>query len=178
MLLLYHVRIFVSIGRKYIPWVACNFLSEDMPAEEETRFGRSVRRGPSRRGNSMAARILIVDDEVHLARILQFALERSGYEVTLAFDGNEALKIAKSERPALVILDLMLPGIDGYKVCNMLKRDAQFEGVPVILVSARDVEKEHIEEKITADRFIAKPFDINYLLESVSQLIGRRVNEA
>jgi two-component system, OmpR family, alkaline phosphatase synthesis response regulator PhoP len=125
----------------------------------------------------MAARILIVDDEVHLARILQFALERSGYEVTLAFDGNEALEIAKREKPALVILDLMLPGIDGYKVCNMLKHDAQFEGVSVILMSARDMEKERIEEELTADRFIAKPFDIGYLLDCVSELVARRVNE-
>lgn len=126
----------------------------------------------------MAFRVLIVDDEVHLARILQFALERSGYEVTLAFDGNEALAIAKREKPALVILDLMLPGIDGYKVCNILKRDTELEGVPVILVSARDMGEEHIEEQITADRFIAKPFDIGYLLDSVSELIGCRVNEA
>jgi DNA-binding response OmpR family regulator len=126
----------------------------------------------------MAARILVVDDEVHLARILQFALERSGYDVTLAFDGNEALEIAKRERPALIILDLVLPGIDGYKVCNILKRDAGLAAVPVILVSARDLKLERFPGKMTADRFIPKPFDINYLIDSIGELLGRPVTAA
>ncbi len=126
----------------------------------------------------MAQRILIVDDEVHLARILQFALERSGYDVTLAFNGNEALETARREKPALIILDLVLPGIDGHEVGDILKGDAALGGVPVILVSARDVSRERPAETLTADRFIAKPFDINFLIDSVGELLGCAVTGA
>jgi len=126
----------------------------------------------------MADRILIVDDEIHLAKILEFAFEHAGYDVTLAHDGREALEAAKRTRPAVIILDLMLPGIDGYRVCNMLKADADFDGVPIIIISARDLAREHVEEEIKADRFIEKPFDIGYLMETVSELRGRRVTGA
>ena len=69
----------------------------------------------------MHRKILIVDDEMHLARILQFTLEHEGYDVVTAFDGKEALDSLEREAPDLLILDLMLPIVDGYKICNMVK---------------------------------------------------------
>ena len=85
----------------------------------------------------MKTRILVVDDEVHLAKILQFTLKHAGYEVSLAYDGGEALELFEREKPDLVILDLMLPVLDGYKVCNRIKEHPALK-VPVIILSARD----------------------------------------
>lgn len=120
----------------------------------------------------MPSKILIVDDEVHLARILQFTLEHAGFEVRTAFDGKEALEQAKKERPDLVILDLMLPIIDGYKVCNILKNDEEFKTVPIIILSARDLSREDLEEPISADLYMEKPFNTGTLIEKISELLG------
>jgi two-component system alkaline phosphatase synthesis response regulator PhoP len=120
----------------------------------------------------MPSKILIVDDEVHLARILQFTLEHAGYSVCTAFDGEEALEKAKSERPDLVILDLMLPIIDGYKVCNILKGDGEFKGVPIIILSARDLSRENLEEPVNADLFMEKPFNTGVLIKRISELLS------
>lgn len=120
----------------------------------------------------MPSKILIVDDEVHLARILQFTLEHAGYSVRTAFDGEEALEKARSEHPDLVILDLMLPIIDGYKVCNVLKSDEEFKGVPIIILSARDLSAEELDEPIGADLFMEKPFNTNVLIKKISELLS------
>jgi DNA-binding response OmpR family regulator len=120
----------------------------------------------------MPAKILIVDDEVHLARILQFTLEHAGYEVTIAFDGKEAIEKAKQVRPDLVVLDLMLPIIDGYKVCNILKEDENFKQVPIIILSARDLSREELDEPIGADLFLEKPFNSNMLLDKIGELLS------
>lgn len=120
----------------------------------------------------MSEKILIVDDEVHLARILQFTLEHAGYEVITAFDGREAIEAVEKERPDLVILDLMLPVIDGYKVCNIIKAGGDIEPVPVIILSARNFEKEVLEEKLQADLLMAKPFNTDNLLSEISRLLG------
>ena len=124
------------------------------------------------KGISMPSKILIVDDEVHLARILQFTLEHAGFEVKTAYDGKEALEKAKKERPDLVILDLMLPIIDGYKVCNILKSDEDFKSVPIIILSARDLSREDLEEPISADLYMEKPFNTGVLIEKISELLN------
>jgi len=120
----------------------------------------------------MSEKILIVDDEVHLARILQFTLEHAGYEVVTAFDGGEAIDAVERERPDLVILDLMLPVIDGYKVCSMIKSGGDVEPVPVIILSARNFDREVLEEDLEADLLMAKPFNTDFLLSEISRLLG------
>ena len=120
----------------------------------------------------MSSKILIVDDEVHLARILQFTLEHAGFDVRTAYDGQEALEQARKERPDLVILDLMLPIIDGYKVCNILKGDEEFENVPIIILSARDLSREDLEEPINADLYMEKPFNTGTLIEKITELLS------
>ena len=115
--------------------------------------------------------VLIVDDEIHLVKILRFTLEHEGYNVISAFDGTEAVAKIKSERPDLVILDLMLPGIDGYKVCNRIKKDEELKKIPIIILSARDFENEEIEEEILADVLMQKPFNTEKLLTAIDDLI-------
>jgi DNA-binding response OmpR family regulator len=120
----------------------------------------------------MPGKIMIVDDEMHLARILQFTLEHAGYDVVTAFDGKEAIDALEREEPDLVILDLMLPVVDGYKVCNLIKKGEQFRDIPVIILSARDFDREELDEPLNADLLMEKPFNTEHLLEEISKLIS------
>ncbi len=120
----------------------------------------------------MAKKILVVDDEMHLARILQFTLKNAGYEVSLAYDGKEALEMVQEINPDLVILDLVLPIVDGYKVCNKIKNDKSTESIPVIILTARDLESVNLEGDILADKIMQKPFNTEKLLEEIERLIN------
>ena len=80
-------------------------------------------------------RILVVDDEVELVKAIQIRLEQADYEVIVAYDGQEALEKARKEKPDLIVLDLMLPKIDGYKVCRMLKFDDKYKQIPIIMLT-------------------------------------------
>ena len=117
-------------------------------------------------------RILIVDDEADLVETLKFRLETAGYEVNTALDGQEGLKKARSENPDLVILDLMLPKLDGYRVCRMLKFDEKYKGIPIILFSARVQESDiKMGEEQGADAYVTKPFDPKALLAKIDELL-------
>jgi len=120
----------------------------------------------------MPGKIMIVDDEMHLARILQFTLEHAGYEVVTAFDGKEALDSLDREDPDLVILDLMLPIVDGYKICNIMRNGERFRDTPVIILSARDFSREELDEPLNADLLMEKPFNTEYLLEEIARLLS------
>lgn len=118
--------------------------------------------------------ILLVDDEVDLLEMVRFRLEASGFAVLTASDGQEALDIARKERPSLIILDLMLPKIDGYKVCRMLKFDEKYKMIPIILFTARAQETDKkIGEEVGADAYIVKPFEPKALLDKINALISR-----
>src|SRR5688572_30910551 len=93
---------------------------------------------PSRGG----CRILVADDERHIVRLIQVNLERYGYEVIAAFDGKEALETVDSERPNLIILDEMMPLMDGFEVLQNLKKDPNTRVIPVILLSSKDSDAE------------------------------------
>ncbi|HUV35630.1 MAG TPA: response regulator [Patescibacteria group bacterium] len=122
----------------------------------------------------MPAKILVVDDEVHLARIIQFMLEHEGFEVSIAFDGEEAIAKAWQENPDLIILDLMLPVIDGYRVCNILKEQEFFGDTPIMILSARDPGSEHLDEPPRADYFMSKPFNTEDLIDTIAALLSQR----
>lgn len=122
----------------------------------------------------MPEKILVVDDEVHLARIIQFTLEHEGFEVSIAFDGEEAIAKAWEENPDLIILDLMLPVIDGYRVCNILKDQEFFGDTPIMILSARDPDSERLDESPRADCFMSKPFNTDDLIETVTSLLSQR----
>lgn len=120
----------------------------------------------------MAKRILVVDDEKDLVETLTFRLEANSYEVLKAYDGQEGLDKAKKEKPDLIILDLMLPKIDGYKVCRMLKFDEKYKHIPVILFTARAQESDRkMGGEVGADAYITKPFEPKALLDKIAQLI-------
>ncbi len=120
----------------------------------------------------MAKKILVVDDEVQLVEMIKMRLEASGYEIISAHDGQNGLDKAKKEKPDLMILDLMLPKIDGYKVCRMLKFDEKYKQIPIILFSARAQEEDKkIGEEVGADAYIIKPFDPQALLGKIKELL-------
>lgn len=118
-------------------------------------------------------RILIVDDEKDLVEMLTLRLEASNYEALRAYDGREALDKAKKEKPDLIILDLMIPKIDGYKVCRMLKFDEKYKHIPIIMFTARaQGEDRKLGEEVGADAYITKPFEPQALLAKIKELLG------
>ena len=121
----------------------------------------------------MGKKILLVDDEVGLVDMMKMRLEANNYDVITAFDGNEALEKAKKENPDLIILDLMLPKMDGYKVCGLLKTDTRYSKIPIIIFSAMAQEKDKkLAEEVKADTYITKPFDPQVLLSKIKELLG------
>ncbi|MFH1783304.1 MAG: response regulator [bacterium] len=123
----------------------------------------------------MSARILLVDDEKKIAEIVKMRLEASGYEVILAYDGAEAIEKVKTEKPDLVVLDLMLPKIDGYKVCRVLKYDEAYKKIPIIMFTARTLEYDkELGGKVGADAYVTKPFDAPVLLAEIERLLKRQ----
>jgi len=119
-------------------------------------------------------RILLVDDEHELVEMVKMRLEAYDYEVITAFDGQEALDKAKLEKPDLIILDIMLPKMDGYKVCRMLKFDEKFRKIPIIMFTARaQMTDKELGEQVGADEYIIKPFEPEVLLAKIKELINK-----
>jgi DNA-binding response OmpR family regulator len=113
-------------------------------------------------------KILIVDDEVDLVETIRFPLENEGFTVLVSYNGEDALNKARKEKPDLIILDIMLPKLDGYKVCRLLKFDERYKHIPILILTAKIQEKDKILGKETgADEYITKPFDLDELLEKV-----------
>lgn len=120
------------------------------------------------------SKILIVDDEPDLITTVSFRLEKIGYEIISAADGREGLEKARQEKPDLIILDLMLPKMDGYKVCGMLKHDQRYNKIPIILFTARaQVSDQKIGMDCGADAYITKPFEPQVLLEKIKELLEK-----
>lgn len=117
-------------------------------------------------------KILLVEDEKDLVETLTFRLRAEDYEVIKAYDGQEGLDKAHSESPDLIILDLMLPKLDGYKVCRMLKFDNKYKHIPIILFTARAQESDKkLAEEVGVDAYINKPFEPQILLAKIKELI-------
>ena len=120
------------------------------------------------------ARILVVDDEPDILSVLVYHLSREGYRVTTAVNGQGALTMADAERPDLIILDLMLPGMDGYEVLQRLRRADRTNAIPVILLTARRAEDERVRGfEVGADDYITKPFSARELTLRVGALLRR-----
>ncbi len=113
-------------------------------------------------------KILVVDDEKHIVELIKFNLERDGFQVITAYDGEEAVKQARSGDPDLIILDIMLPVMDGLEVCRQLKQDKETRNIPVIMLSAKGDELDKILGlEIGADDYVTKPFSPRELVARV-----------
>ena len=118
--------------------------------------------------------ILVVDDEEDIRELVRYNLSKGGYNVTTAATGEEALRIAHEVRPMLVVLDIMLPGIDGLEVCRRLKADATLQKTPIVMISALGEEKDVVAGlELGADDYVAKPFSPGVLLARVKSVIRR-----
>mgnify|MGYP001592012938 CR=1 FL=1 len=117
-------------------------------------------------------KIVIVDDEQDILRTLKIFLEAEGFDVVTASDGVEGLDKIRKENPDAVILDIMLPKTDGYKICRILKFDKKFRVMPVIMFTARAQEEdERMGKEVRADAYITKPFDPDVLLAKLKELL-------
>ncbi|MCM8800538.1 MAG: response regulator [Candidatus Omnitrophica bacterium] len=125
--------------------------------------------------NEIKKKILVVDDEPDILNMIRLRLEANGYEVITASDGNTAYQRARSDSPDLIILDLMLPGMDGYQVCRLLKFDERYRSIPVIILTALS-QKEDKEwaEKVGADCYLTKPFESDELLNKIKEFFRRQ----
>ncbi len=119
----------------------------------------------------MNERILIVEDEAPLAEAIAYALKREGYQVRIALDGQEGLRVALTEKPDLVILDLMLPKLDGWEVCRTLRAKSP---LPILILTARGEEQEKVLGlELGADDYVVKPFSMRELIARVRALLRR-----
>ena len=115
-----------------------------------------------------------MDDEIYIVHILDFSLGMEGYEVVTALDGEQALHKVKSDKPDLVVLDIMMPKLDGYETCKILKTDPETKNIPVILLSAKG---RNVDQKmgfqVGADDYITKPFSPRKLVERINMILGQ-----
>jgi len=119
-------------------------------------------------------KIMIVDDEIVTLLPLKRSLEAEGYIVIEAANGYEAIEKSKIELPELIILDLMLPGIDGFEVCTQLKKDALTEKIPVVMLTAKDEMRDKVEGlEMGADDYVTKPFNLNELKARIRNVLKR-----
>ena len=123
-------------------------------------------------------KILVVDDEIYIVHILDFSLGMEGYQVLTALDGEQALEKARAEHPDLIVLDIMMPKLDGYETCKLLKADESTRAIPVILLSAkgRNVDQK-IGFEVGADDYITKPFSPRKLVERINAILGQTSNQ-
>jgi two-component system alkaline phosphatase synthesis response regulator PhoP len=125
------------------------------------------------------ARILVVEDNADLAAGIEYNLALEGYAVRVAGDGATALSVARGWHPQLVLLDLMLPGMDGYKVLQTLRAEPHGATVPVIILSARTEEADKVRGfRLDADQYVTKPFSVLELIERVGALLRRSTRSA
>lgn len=118
-------------------------------------------------------KILIIDDEHDMVEFLKIRLTAEGYDVHTAFDGLEGWQKVKEVFPDLVILDVMMPKIDGFNVCKLIKSDSTCNDIPVIILTARGQEHDKkIGKEVDADAYIIKPFESKELLETVDKLLN------
>ena len=118
-------------------------------------------------------KILIIEDESDAAMLLKLYLEKHNYEVLLAEDGKEGYRLARTRQPDLILLDLMIPEMDGFWVCSMIKSDKKFSGIAIIALTARSTSDDmSTAKKCGANDYVVKPFEFNELLIKIKGLIG------
>lgn len=123
--------------------------------------------------SASAKKILFVDDEVELVSIMKTFLESKGYEVVCAYDGAEGLELAKAEQPNLILLDVMMPVMNGFQMCQKIKSEQQTTNIPIIYVTALTPGNDnHLTSSLGAEGFISKPFDRQFLLDEIQRSLN------
>jgi len=119
-------------------------------------------------------KIMVVDDEADIRELIKFNLEKEGFDVVPVSDGETALEEARLRQPDLILLDVMLPGIDGIEVCFKLKSDSAFKSIPIVMLSAKSDESDQLVGlKIGADDYLVKPFSPKVLVAKISAILRR-----
>jgi two-component system alkaline phosphatase synthesis response regulator PhoP len=126
----------------------------------------------------MPRKILIIEDDRSAARLAQYTIQQAGYDVILAYDGYEGLEKTLNEHPDLVILDIMLPGLDGYEVCHRLRAEPETITLPILMISAKAREEDrNIGLKVGADDYLAKPVEPSVMLAKIAELLTGKGNQ-
>lgn len=121
----------------------------------------------------MSKKVLIVDDEPNIAISVDFLMRREGFEVLVAHDGEEGLALIRADRPDLVILDVMMPKLDGFEVCKAVRADPTLSGVRILMLTAKGRAAEITKGlSLGADAYIPKPFSTRELVAKVKELLG------
>ena len=124
-------------------------------------------------------RILVVDDEEDILELVRFNLAREGYDLVCTMSGEEALEMARKEHPDLLVLDLMLPGIDGLEVAKILKNDVKTKDIPIIMLTAKGEEADIVTGlELGADDYVTKPFSPRILVARVRAALRRKVKDS
>ena len=122
----------------------------------------------------MAKKIVLAEDEPQIARLVEFKLKKEGYQVTWKENGEEALEAIKADRPDLILLDVMMPVMDGYEVLRRVKKDENLKSIPVIMLTARAQERDVVKGiDLGAEDHITKPFHPAELLARVKRILGK-----
>ncbi len=122
----------------------------------------------------MAQKILIVEDDTFSAQVLEMALKRQGYETLVALNGMKALQVLQDQHPDLILLDLMLPGIDGYEVLSRIRSNPQTAAIPVIVISAKSNEDDQqLAQRIGANAYLTKPYQLTTLYQLIQNTLEK-----
>jgi len=119
-------------------------------------------------------RLLLIEDDKDIQELLRYNLSKEGYQIVQAFTGEEGLKAARGKSPDLIILDLMLPGMDGLEVCKLLKKEPKTEGIPVVMLTAKGEESDVVAGlEIGAEDYVLKPFSPKVLIARIRTVLRR-----
>ncbi len=129
---------------------------------------------PQKEATGTKKRILVVEDQTAIINMLRMRLEANNFEVITAGDGQEGLEKARKENPNLIILDIMLPKMNGYKVCQLLKADPKYRAIPIIISSGRTPQEiRKVGQEVGADAYVSKPFEAGVLLSKIKELLEK-----
>ena len=119
-------------------------------------------------------RVLVVEDDKDLAELLAYNLKKEGYEVFVCLKGAEAIKLIESENPDLVLLDVMLPDFDGFRIAEYIRNSEEFKDIPIVFITAKDMEQDKLRGfNLGADDYITKPFSVKELVARVKAVLRR-----
>ena len=122
---------------------------------------------------TISKKILIIEDDPSFSRAINHIIEKEGYDVVTATNGMTGLRMAKEENPDLLVLDVMLPGLDGFEICNRLRSEPETASLPIIMLSAKGQEADKATGlKVGANEYLTKPVDRVLLLDKIASLLG------